>query len=40
MSRVSDLNAELRLLEMKANDEYRLKKVHTEKEWEYLCKPY
>ena len=38
MSRVSDLNAELRLLEMKANDEYRLKKVHTEKEWEYLCK--
>lgn len=36
MSRINEKNAELRKLEIKANDEYRLKKGHTEKELEYI----
>lgn len=38
MSRASEKNAELRKLEIKANDEYRLKKVHTETELDYVLR--
>ena len=38
MSRFEDKTVEIRRWEIKANDEFRLNKRHTEKEWNYLLK--
>ena len=38
MSKANDIYDELKRFEIKANDEYRLNKAHTENEWKYLCK--
>ena len=38
MSRLEDKTAEIRRWEIKAKDEFRLKKKHTEQEWDYLLR--
>lgn len=38
MSRLEDKTAEIQRWEIKANDEFRLKKRHTEQEWDYLLR--